>query len=195
MGMEGISKLTGCPKPCQYREVENLENLDNLANLASSLSYIKIPFRSFKFIKILFHANLDSLVTPRLGQASIKKYEGKHFTGSSAFPTTSRRQIWNRNCSYSPCGPCPTRRGRFCEQQWPGCKLDVRFEVEHLIYTFSSLVSSVERHKVLLLENQVLQSQLNSIHRWLTLAAPWGSFWDFPFWDFLTFSLIFHLML
>ena len=76
-----------------------------------------------------------------------------------------------------------------------GASLDVRFEVEHLIYTFSSLVSSVERHKSLLLENQVLQSQLNLIHRWLTLAALWGSFWGFPFWDFLTFSLIFHLML
>ena len=101
-------------------------------------------------------------MTPRHGQASVKKYK-KHFTGSSAFPMTSRRQIWNRNCSYSPCGPCPTRRGRFCEQQWPGCKLDVRFEVEHLIYTFSSLVS-VEAHRILLLENQVLQCQLNLIH-------------------------------
>ena len=98
-----------------------------------------IPFRSFKFIKILFHANLDSLVTPRLGQASIKKYEGKHFTGSSAFPTTSRRQIWNRNCSYSPCGPCPTRRGRFCEQQWSGCVTwcQVRGGAPHLHLFFS----------------------------------------------------------
>ena len=75
-----------------------------------------------------------------------------------------------------------------------GVSLDVRYEVEHLIYTFSSLVS-VEAHKILLLENQVLQCQLNLIHRWLTLAALWGSFWDFPFWDFLTLSLIFHLML
>ena len=64
---------------------------------------------------------LNSLVTHRQGQASIKKYEEKYFTGSSAFPTTSRRQIWNRNCSYSPCGPCPTRRGRFYAR-WPGCQ-------------------------------------------------------------------------
>ena len=68
-----------------------------------------------------------------------------------------------------------------------GASLDVRYEVEHLIYTFSSLVSVVA-HKILLLENQVLQCQLNLIHRWLTLAAPWGSFWDFPFWDFLNIT-------
>ena len=85
MGMEGISKLTGCPKPCQYREADNQGYLDNLANLASSLSYIKIPFRSFKFIKILFHANLDSLVGPRHGQASIKKYEEKNISQEVQF--------------------------------------------------------------------------------------------------------------
>ena len=80
-----------------------------------------------------------SLMTPRHGQASIKKYEEKYFTGSSAFPTTSRRQIWNRNCSYSPCGPCPTRRGRFCEQQWPGCVTwcQVRGGAPHLHLFFS----------------------------------------------------------
>ena len=63
-----------------------------------------------------------------------------------------------------------------------GASLDVRYEVEHLIYTFSSLVSSVERHKVLLLENQVLHlsNELNN-PQVADLGGTLGLFLGFSF--------------